>query len=478
MIRILEKRIQFLPIQTRMPFRYGIATMTDLPIAFVFLKFQFGDGITETRWGMASDLLPPRWFKKDPDQSPESEIQEMKSVLLHAIEIGQELKTETPFAFWDQLYRLQLEWAELNGIPALLANFGTTFLERALIDAFARFHQMPLCELIYSKKLTLELGTFHPELYGLSPVDLLPKNPLPRIQARHTIGFGDPLNERDIVADNRVADLLPQSLEAAIKHYGLTQFKVKINGRLDEDLARLRALAKILERLCPQGYALSLDGNEQFSSWQQFSAFWIKARSYPKLYPLLENVLFIEQPLPRSATLSSSEIGQLPDGSETPPVIIDESDDGPETFRRALACGYRGVSHKNCKGVFKGIANRCLIEHRNQTSDTQLMMSGEDLCNIGPIALLQDLTLQSLLGNASVERNGHHYFYGLSPFPTAVQTLLADRHPELYQSKADGTACLQIHCGEIPTAHLHKLPFGTRFTPEEISEALGLEALI
>ncbi|MDQ8187689.1 enolase C-terminal domain-like protein [Pelagicoccus sp. SDUM812002] len=477
MIRLIDQRIHFFPIRTRMPFRYGIATMRNLPIAFVFLKFQFGDGIAETRWGMASDLLPPRWFKKDPDQSPDSEIQEMKSVLLHAIEAAQELETETPFAFWDQLHRLQLEWAEQKGIPPLLANFGTTFVERALLDAFARFHQKPLCKLISHKKLTLELGTLHPELYGLSPVDLLPKTPLPRIQARHTVGFGDPLEERDIAADNRVADPLPQSLEAAIEHYGLTQFKVKINGRLDDDLARLRALAKIFERLCPQGYALSLDGNEQFSDWPQFAAFWAQARASPELHPLLENVLFIEQPLSRSAALSSSEIGQLPDGNETPPVIIDESDDGPETFRRALACGYRGVSHKNCKGVFKGIANRCLIEHRNQTSDTHLMMSGEDLCNIGPVAVLQDLTLQSLLGNASVERNGHHYFYGLSPFPTAVQSLLAERHPELFQSAIDGSACLQIHCGEIPTAHLHHLPFGTGFTPEELSEALGLETL-
>jgi hypothetical protein len=47
---------------------------------------------------------------------------------------------------------------------------------------------------------------------------------------------------------------------------------------------------------------------------------------------------------------------------EAPPMIIDESDAELTSLRRALELGYRGTSHKNCKGVFKGLANRCLVE--------------------------------------------------------------------------------------------------------------------
>lgn len=477
MIRLLEKRIHYLPLQTRMPFRYGIATMTRLPAALVFLKFQIGSTPSQSQWGFASDLLPPRWFKKDPLQALDEEIDEMKSVLLQAIETAQELEVRDPFAYWIQLYRFQQEWAKKNGIPFLLANFGTTFVERALIDAFSRFHQQPFSDLIYSGALRNELGLLHPELYGLSAFELLPKQPLSRIQSRHTVGFGDPLRDEDITPGNRVTDALPQSLEAAIAFYGLSQFKVKINGQLEEDLARLENLAEIFARLCLDGYALSLDGNEQFASWAQFSDYWIEVRQHPTLRPLLERVRFIEQPLSRPNALTCDKIGQLPDGSHTPPVIIDESDDGPETFRNALECGYRGVSHKNCKGIFKGIANRCLIEHRNQYSHTKLFMSGEDLCNIGPVSLLQDLTLQSFLGNTSVERNGHHYFYGLSQYPEALQKLLVTRHPEFYHKLSDGTATLKIQGGELPTSQLHQFPFGTNFTPEELCLALGLPEL-
>ena len=43
------------------------------------------------------------------------------------------------------------------------------------------------------------------------------------------------------------------------------------------------------------------------------------------------------------------------------PVIIDESDDSLDAFPRAKALGYRGVSSKTCKGIYKLLINaaRC-----------------------------------------------------------------------------------------------------------------------
>jgi cyclopropane fatty-acyl-phospholipid synthase-like methyltransferase len=58
-------------------------------------------------------------------------------------------------------------------------------------------------------------------------------------------------------------------------------------------------------------------------------------------------------------------------------------------------------------------------------------MSGEDLCNVGPVALLQDLVVQAALGVTSVERNGHHYFKGLSAWPAAVQAHVLKEHGDV-----------------------------------------------
>ena len=49
---------------------------------------------------------------------------------------------------------------------------------------------------------------------------------------------------------------------------------------------------------------------------------------------------------------------------------------------RAFNLGYAGVSHKNCKGVIKGLANAALVARRGG------LLSAEDLANVVLIGLL------------------------------------------------------------------------------------------
>ena len=50
-----------LPTRTRFPFRYGIASMTDVPQ--VFLRAQISvEGKRQA--GLAAEGLPPKWFTK------------------------------------------------------------------------------------------------------------------------------------------------------------------------------------------------------------------------------------------------------------------------------------------------------------------------------------------------------------------------------------------------------------------------------
>ena len=90
-------------------------------------------------------------------------------------------------------------------------------------------------------------------------------------------------------------------------------------------------------------------------------------------------------------------------------------------------------------------------------------MSGEDLCNIGPVALLQDLAVMAALGIRSVERNGHHYHAGLSQFPRTVQQQVLASHPDLYAVSAGGWPALKIMDGEINLQSINQAPFGVGF---------------
>ena len=97
-------------------------------------------------------------------------------------------------------------------------------------------------------------------------------------------------------------------------------------------------------------------------------------------------------------------------------MLIDESDAELDSFTRAVALGYRGVSTKNCKGIVKSFLNRSLVERENRgrALGQRLFMSAEDLTNVPVVPLQQDLATVRALGITHVERNGHHYVRGLA----------------------------------------------------------------
>ncbi len=462
-ILVTNSELRMLQVKTRMPFRYGIATMTEFPLVFVRVCLQANGG---RHCGIASDLLPPKWFVKQPNQPASEEIDEMLEVIQHALTRVIGLESDTVFGLWRKLYDRQAAFGVERGHPPLLAHFGTSLVERAVMEAFCRAGQMPFAQAISSNAFGIRLGEIHPELGGTEPGDWLPSAPLPRVIARHTVGLGDPLREKDIPAGEVLDDGLPQSLEACIRRYGLKHFKVKVAGDWQQDLPRLRELCALAQECDVREARFSLDGNEQFDSVAAFRAYWEKLCGETWFAWLLERLLFVEQPLRRDAALEEAVAPSLLDWNQRPPILIDESDGDLGALPQALRLGYQGTSHKNCKGVIKGIANRCLIEKRSRHPDAKqapsgkFMMSGEDLCNQGPTALLQDLAAMACLGIPSVERNGHHYCAGLSAFAPSLQNTMLKHHPDLYHRTARGWPSLKIENGSLSLRSINQSPFG------------------
>lgn len=455
-MRLAEITLHRVPLRTRLPFRYGIATMTAVDHVFLRLTLETPGGAFP---GLAADHLPPRWFRKDAAVSLEDEQRELHAVIGNALRRARELGDfPTPFAAWEALWAAQAADAVPAGWPPLLAHFGTSLVERALLDAFARAQGQPLHALVLGNTLGLDLGRLAPSLSGRTPADFLPAAPLDRVALRHTVGMADPLTDTDVV--DAPADGLPVSLEANIRAYGLRRFKLKLSGDIDADLERLRRTATAITRLAPADFRFSLDGNEQFPSADALRDFGGRVSADPILGPFLRHLLFLEQPFPRSRPEVSPR-GAWP----TPvPVILDEGDGDLPDLPCALEIGYAGVSHKNCKGIFKGLRNACLVRAHGGVT------TGEDLANVGPVALLQDLALQALLGNADVERNGHHYFAGLSGFPRHVAEAVAAAHPDLYAADPALGARLRITDGQIDLTSVNSALFGYGFPPAEIEK--------
>jgi len=455
-LRLVDVTLHRTGTKTRMPFRFGIAVMTEAPHVFLHGTFEI-DGKTFT--GIAAEGLLPKWFEKTPDKPAQQELDELLLVIRQAATFARQIPACTAFEFWRQLYAAQMPWAAKLGLPPLLAHFGVSMVERTMLDALARSQSVNFSTLLRENLPGMDLGAIHPELAGHAPREFLPETPLGKVIARHTVGLSDPLTAADVTAEDRLDDGLPQTLEDCVKFYGLHHFKLKVRGDVEGDLARLLKIAAAVTAHCGRDYAFTLDGNEQYKEFPKFVELWERIQADAALRTFFEKLIFIEQPLYRSVALDPA-VAKIKEWRGGPPMIIDESDAEIGDLELALELGYAGTSHKNCKGVMKGAMHRCLINHLNRIGKTErYQMSGEDLVNIGPVALLQDLAAQSAMGNATVERNGHHYFRGLSVFPKSISDAMLAKHGDLY-TPLDGFARLDVRGGELNLASVNAAPFG------------------
>lgn len=458
MLKLLSTDLWIQNMRLRMPFRFGIVTLTECPHLFLRARVQV-DG--RQTWGMAADVLPNKWFTKDPNSAYRDDIADMLKVIRSACDVGiAGGKHPSLFEWWERTYQAQYAWAGGWGYPPLLAGFGASLVERAVIDAFCRAHEAPFSRVLRENRLGIRLGRLSPELAGAEPADLLPQSPLRQVIVRHTVGLTDPLTDADIPPSDRANDGLPQSLEAAVAAYGLTHFKIKLSGDVAADSTRVSAIAALLDRLVGDRYAFTLDGNENFKAVAPLREFWQALSAEPRLAAFLKKLIFVEQPLHRSVALGDEAAAELLRWSERPPIIIDESDSTLESCRTAIESGYAGASHKNCKGILKGIASACLLEHRRRQNPTRpYILSAEDLTNVGPIALMQDLCVVASLGIPHAERNGHHYFKGLSMFPPAVESAVLDAHGDLYH-RFGAHAAVNVHHGIVNIGSVVDRGFG------------------
>ncbi|MDA0722643.1 MAG: hypothetical protein O3B25_00060 [Verrucomicrobia bacterium] len=450
------KQVDFrvLPMRTRFPFKYGIASLTALPHLVLQAKVEVNGTLAD---GITSEGLPPKWFTKAPDTTFEQAPPAMLAVIENAVNVALASPSATFFNLWRNLYDEQAAWASAEGHPPLLANLGVSLVERALLDALCRHLGHPIHEVIRENLIGIRLGDVRPELNDLSLAEALPEKPRATIIARHTIGLGDPLTTDDVTDETRADDTLPLDLESCIRSYKLNYFKIKVCGDLGIDLPRLRAIAGLLG---PQAL-FTLDGNEQYASIAAFREHWEVWREDEKVRTFLAaGLLLVEQPAHRDETFAPEVADDFANWPERPSFIIDEADATLDSLPVALTLGYDGSSHKNCKGIVKGIANAATLAQAGASRERPVHLSGEDLANVGPIALLQDLAIMATLGIEHVERNGHHYFKGLSAWPEPIQEPILAKHGDLYHRHPEGYPTLRIENGRLDLTTLNTAPFG------------------
>jgi hypothetical protein len=469
-LRLLEVALYERPVRFRIPFRFGAATVTHAPQAFVRARIRLGDGREAD--GIAAELMVPKWFDKSPALTHEENFTQLRRALALARTHMLAAEPDTAFGVSAAIEATHHKACAAASLPGLIASFGLALIERAVIDALGRLLEQDVFALVRENVLGVTAATA-PDLADFAfPEFLAALRPTDAIAARHTVGLIDALTQADVDPAARLNDGLPETLEEAIAAYGHRYFKLKASGDARADVARLTRIAEVLDAL--PDYRATLDGNEQFENVDAVVELWRRIGEEPRLERLAGAILFIEQPIARAQALAQP-IHRL---AELVAVEIDESDAEPGSFVQARALGYRGISAKSCKGFYRALINRARVARWNAEGGSRrdrgnrgnrYFMSAEDLTTQAGVAVQQDLALAALTGATHVERNGHHYVDGMAGAPEEEQLRFLTRHPDLYrrdERRRDGRVRLAIRDGALALGSLVTPGLGVGVMPD------------
>jgi len=432
-------------VPLRLPFRFGAVTLLACPQLFVRATVDVaGHGRAE---GYAAELAVPRWFDKRASHSPADNVRELCESLQLAAQAYRDAAPDSSFVLAMRLMPDLQREGERRGWTELTSTYGAALLDRAVLDGLCTALGASVFEALRANAIGAALL---PEFKNWDWNGWLARRePLRHVDARHTVGLLDALDDGPLADDG-----LPSNLTAAIARYGHRFFKVKLGGNPHADLARLRAVLDVLDAHAP-GHRYTLDGNEQYADIDGLLALFDGLAALPSL------PLYIEQPLPREASLQFA----LP--LSPVPLLMDEADGTLDAFARGRACGWTGVSSKLCKGLYKALVNRarCDLWNREEGAPGHYFMSAEDLTCPAGLGVQQDLAWLSLLALSHSERNGHHYIDGMSAAPAGERFAFAAAHPDLYESSA-GHPRLRIRDGRIAIGSLFAPGFAHRTAPD------------
>ena len=443
--RIAVRDVSFFerPVPFTKPFRFGAVVINASAQVFVRVEVEVEGKGTAT--GASAEFLVPKWFDKRPQLSTDETVVELRRSLLIARELYLARSGfDTAFGLHAACIGAQVEACAREDIPPLAAAYGPAEIDKAILDALLRSAGVKFFDGMKQNIAGIDAG-LSPDLRDEDIAQFLKgRQRLERVAIRHTVGLDDKVEGAGGVADTG-------------ENAGARYFKLKLNGNPENDAARLARIGNELATL-PYDYNVTLDANEQYADLAGLSAVIDRLDRDGALRPIATKLLYIEQPMPRDIT-RQSPLGALARRD----FIIDEADDSYDAFPAARALGYRGISSKSCKGIYKSIVNATRAA-KWSVGGERYFVSGEDLTCQAGLGVQQDLALGALIGVTHAERNGHHYVDGFADTPAVEAQAFLAAHPDLYARDGDSIR-LSIHDGDLLTGSLTTPGFATGVHP-------------
>lgn len=422
-----EAAVYFLPIQNRVPLKFGAETVTRVTCARVSMRVANAAGKSAAGWGETPLNVPWVWPSTLSFEARQQALQQFTLELAecwtdtefsgHPLEIGHSFIAEV---LPRVLQRFNESRPEPEKMPWLAALVCCSPFDIALHDAYGILHGVPIYETYNRAWMNHDLAAFlEPDSPAVSfegkfPADFL-QSPPAHLPAWHLVGGKDLLDDSELTG-GEPDDGCPVLLRDWIQRDGLRCLKIKLAGNdAASDYARIVSVGRIAVE---QGVDwLTADFNCTVTDPAYVNEILDRLlREEPRLYGM---ILYVEQPFPYEIAEHPIDVHSV---SARKPLFMDESAHDWRMVKLGRSLGWTGVALKTCKTQTGALLSLCWAKARGMT----LMV--QDLTN-PMLAQIPHLLLAAHAGTIMGVETNSMQFYPEASAPEAKV------HPGLYRRR-------------------------------------------
>ncbi len=428
-IRSVAATLYFLPVETRVPLKFGPETLTYVTCARVQITVQDAHGRTAEGWGETPLSVQWVWPSALSYELRHQALRQFTTSLTEAWaqfgEWGHPM--EVGHAFQQRVLPQMLEAFNAEAdlaepMPWLAALVCCSAFDLALHDAYGVLHGAPTYETYTAHYMSHDLAHyFEPAgdsdllFAGRYPADYMVFPRPDRLPAWHLVGGLDPLTADDLTGDEP-DDGYPVTLREWIDRDRLTCLKVKLRGT--DAIWDYERLVRVGQIAIEGGVDwLTSDFNCTVTDPSYVNDILDRLIvEHPRIYGM---ILYVEQPFPYDLEAHRIEVRSV---SARKPLFMDESAHDWRLVRLGRELGWTGVALKTCKTQTGALLSLCWAKAHGMT----LMV--QDLTN-PMLAQIPHVLLAAHAGTImGVETNAMQFYPDASRPEEAV-------HPGLYRRR-------------------------------------------
>jgi len=428
-ITIKNVVLYFIPIEARMPLKFGASVMTQVSCARACITVEGRTGSSASGWGETPLAVEWSWPSTQPYAERNDAMQAFCIQLAEAWQLfeGSGHPIEMGIDFQEDRLKMLHEAFNINRsesetLPWLAALVCCSLFDVAMHDAFGVLHNLPVYETYNEQFMSRDLAQFltpaedaSVSFAGKYPEEYLASSPPQTIPVWHLVGGKDPLDESELTG-SEPDDGYPVLLADWIETDGLNCLKVKLRG--DDTAWDYGRLVKVGNLAIKHGVDwLTTDFNCQVTNPTYVNDILDRlVWEHPRIYGM---ILYVEQPFPHDLEANQIDTHSV---SARKPLFLDESSHDWRLVKLGRRLGWTGVALKTCKTQSGALLSLCFAKAHGMT----LMV--QDLTN-PMLAMIPHTLLAAHAGTImGVESNAMQFYPEASITEATV-------HPGLYQRR-------------------------------------------